>query len=198
MIYFRIYWRYIKYILTEQLSGVSIHIYLLLFLFSFIAVNLIIFIYSKITGNKISKARRVLYVLLLLYAGFIFQVTFYRRLGDEKVGISLGINLGYYKGDFIAKRQLVYSILNFLFFIPWGFLLSFFYKKNVKRIFMVTLLSFLSSSIIEITQLLTHTGVFETTDLLTNTVGGFAGSVIASIFILLWNMVVNLRSNTNE
>jgi len=194
MIYVYIYYNYIKQIIIEQLAGTSIQVYLLTILLCLILVNMILMIYNRITGKEVSMTHRFLYNLLLIYACFIFQVALYRRIGDDKVGISLSINFGYYNGDFISKRQLVYSLLNVLFFVPWGFLLSFFYSYFVRRIIMVTMIGFLTSFLIEITQLITHTGLFEITDLLTNTLGGFIGCLIASILILLWGIVVRLRS----
>lgn len=54
---------------------------------------------------------------------------------------------------------------------------------------MVTGYSFLSTSMIEITQFITGRGFFEVLDIITNVMGGVIGCILASICIPVMNYV---------
>ena len=65
-------------------------------------------------------------------------------------------------------------------FIPFGILLPFLSARR-RNFFLVTLLTFEFSILIEVTQLLTRAGCFDVDDLILNTIGGSLGYVIYSI-----------------
>ena len=69
---------------------------------------------------------------------------------------------------------------NVVGFIPFGIMLPFF-SAGRKNFFLVTLLTFEFSLLIEITQLFTKAGSFDVDDLILNTLGGSLGYVIYHI-----------------
>ena len=83
---------------------------------------------------------------------------------------------------------MVFSLLNILLFVPFGILIYLFFRKSKTgfAIFATTLTGLLMSSVIECAQFLTGRGMFEVTDLVTNTTGALVGAVIAA---LLYNKI---------
>ncbi len=81
-------------------------------------------------------------------------------------------------------------ISNFIVFVPFGFLLYEFLLSSrgyhsQHWLGIATLVSFCLSLCIECLQLILRVGFFELTDLVMNTVGGFAGALVA---LLCWNL----------
>ena len=70
-------------------------------------------------------------------------------------------------------------------FVPFGMLLYTQFKnyKVSRGIIITTAIGGIVSLCVEITQLITGRGYFETTDLLTNTFGSLLGAVLAALFI---------------
>ena len=62
----------------------------------------------------------------------------------------------------------------------------------IKTVVMSILVSFIASAVIELSQLVTGTGIFELTDILMNTLGGTAGVICAKLMDKI------LRSERNE
>ena len=75
------------------------------------------------------------------------------------------------------------SVLNILLFIPFGILGSTFFKSkgSLKDIFVIAVLAVVLSLLIETTQLYTGTGMFEISDILTNSLGCLIGAVLFGI-----------------
>ena len=76
----------------------------------------------------------------------------------------------------IIKRTIILDLLNMIVFIPFGILVTHFFKK--KRILISTVITFIFSLFIEIFQLLTIIGAFMLNDLIINIIGGVIGSII--------------------
>lgn len=182
-----IIWDYFMRLVKEQLEGVSYENLCILILAEIIVVNLVCFVYTRFTGNKIKLMTKIAWSLLIGYGCFIYMVTFDRREIGSRTGIHTTIDFGSLQGDYLASQQLVYCILNVILFIPWGAALTMI-KRNaglIGRSVMIVLYSFLTSFIIETMQLITEKGYFEVTDFVTNVTGGIIGCIIMNILIAL-------------
>lgn len=67
---------------------------------------------------------------------------------------------------------------NVLIFIPFGALVTFFFREKSCIVAKVTLISCLLSCAIEITQLFTRVGSCDVDDVILNTIGGFIGALV--------------------
>lgn len=79
-------------------------------------------------------------------------------------------------------------------FIPFGIMLPFLSEKR-RKFFLVTLLTFEFSMLIELTQLLTKAGSFDVDDLLLNTIGGSIGYIV---FVITKNCLKRWRKKDAE
>ena len=177
--------RYIR----QQSRGISIETILLTWLIGIVLIHLICMISHRIAGRKCSWYKEILWFLIVGYFCFGCQITLFRREAGSRGIIYKTLYFGSLTGGFYSRQQFFYSLLNVLFFIPWGVLWGIYRWKDedLRRILMVTIYSFLTSFSIEVTQLLTGRGFFETGDLVTNVTGGFIGSIIACLLIFLVN-----------
>ena len=75
---------------------------------------------------------------------------------------------------------------NILAFVPFGFFLPYL-KKEYRRFWVVTLISFLFSQTIEAIQLVSKVGSFDVDDILLNTIGGMLGYLSYIIFLKFKN-----------
>lgn len=92
----------------------------------------------------------------------------------------------YFAGRIYAEQQI---FLNVLLMIPFGFLLPIVKKRNI---FSCTLLTFLFSLAIELSQpLINGFRASDVTDLITNTVGGIIGYLLYLAFRPLINALLN-------
>ncbi|WP_312701216.1 VanZ family protein [Sedimentibacter sp.] len=92
----------------------------------------------------------------------------------------------YFAGRIYAEQQI---FLNVLLMIPFGFLLPIVKKRNI---FSCTLLTFLFSLTIELSQpLINGFRASDVTDLITNTVGGIIGYLLYLAFRPLINALLN-------
>ena len=137
--------------------------------------------------NKIT-VRKLLYVyLLVIYLGIILSFTIFRRPAGSREGIvNLYINLGFgLRGNTPSLWSSAFSVLNILLFIPWGMIIYPLIQKKRRLVGVVlsTLIGTLTSVCIECLQLITGTGMFEVTDMVTNTAGTFIGAVFISILL---------------
>lgn len=173
-----------KYI-RQQSKGISIERFLITWLIGIIIVHLVCMIYSRIKGIKYSWKKEIWWIMLVGYACFGCQITLLRRESGSRGNVYAAVYIGSLTGGFYSRQQFFYSLLNVLFFVPWGVLWGIYRWKDamVRRIFMVTSYSFLTSFVIETIQLLTGRGFFELGDFVMNVSGGMIGSIIASLFI---------------
>ncbi len=94
-------------------------------------------------------------------------------------------------GGFSLKSD---HFLNILAFIPFGILMPFFLKK--KKAAIAVLISFGSSLFFELFQLFSGIGSYDSTDLITNTLGGFIGFLLYRYgFSKIKDNVVNIISS---
>jgi hypothetical protein len=171
-----------KYAL-QQGEGFSVVEMIILWLIGITVMHIGVVIVARITGNMASWRYEALWGMVILYACFGGQITILRRTSGTNSSVYLDFFLGSINGGFYARQQLFYSILNVILFVPWGFLLGLCRRKSsiVIRGIMVTCYSFLTSIFIESVQYITKRGHFEINDIVTNTVGGLIGAVIAII-----------------
>lgn len=185
----KVIWNFFISLVKQQMEDISVIQLILICLIAVIIINLIMFIYSRLSGCKITLVRRILISLLIVYGCFMYMITLERREAGSRTGINTSLDFGSFSGDFLSIQQAIYCFLNVVFFVPLGMILSFLQKK--KRIFanftMVTLQGFLISLLIETSQLLTQRGYFELTDIITNTVGATIGCIIALIIMSSMN-----------
>ncbi len=182
------YFSYFMKLVNQQISGVSIRLFVETCALSVLVLLLVFFIYEKLTGNAIKSNKKRAFLLMAVYACFIFQIAFYRRFGMEKAHISTRIYFGFRKWDgSVDEKQLVYSFLNVVFFIPWGFLIASVIDNNVRRVVMTLFYGFLTSLAIESLQYFTRTGSSEVTDLVTNVSGAMIGCALYIIISFFAN-----------
>jgi len=107
-------------------------------------------------------------------------------VGSRTGIIYLDINLGFgFKSGNPSLWAGSISMMNILLFIPLGILLYLQFRKIIiqKGVIFATFIGTAISLAIECTQFITGRGMFEVTDLLTNTFGTFFGALCASIVI---------------
>ncbi len=126
------------------------------------------------------KKKPILFVTICYAAALIYFVGFYGArtgLGGVEIRVPLpcwrAIETRHY--GYVTNR----SVLNTLLFIPFGYLLALdasIWKKKWKMCWWkVVLAGFLTSLVIETTQLIFRFGVFELDDLIKNTLGAGIG-----------------------
>ncbi len=152
---------------------------------AFLAIEAVIFFVFWITvgrKNDISWKRLLVIYLLLAYLGFLFSITVFRRPWGSREGIvHLYIRLGFgLKTGHPSFRISAFSIFNIILFIPFGVLagMALRSKDRLREIILITVIGACLSLLIECVQLITGRGMFEVTDLLTNTLGGFIGVLL--------------------
>lgn len=128
--------------------------------------------------------------------GFLFCVNLFILLaitlfsresgGDKRVDLQVGSSWG------INIRNNAYVMENILLFIPYGYLLPMVWEKS-RNWWKCLLLGFGTSLLIETLQLVSGRGVFQTDDIITNTMGALLG------YILFWliNTVVKVFKKDN-
>lgn len=163
-------------------------------------------IYKKILHGKkqISIGRIGLVCVLAVYIVVVLYVTLLRG------GIGFG---GFeYRANFkpfssykeawynFSAREWRNLILNICMFVPFGFLLPICFGK-IKRAWKIYLCGFGFALFIEVVQLITGRGVFETDDIINNTIGAMIGYGLFSVARLIFVAVCSrkkVQDNTNE
>ena len=117
----------------------------------------------------------VVWLVALVYAAFLSRRPYAspRALFDPFHALKLFLKAG---GLAFVKRMryLEGAGLNILLFVPFGYLLPLLWKR-VDRWWKVVLCGFVLSLLIELTQLVTHLGMFDLDDLMNNSLGAFLG-----------------------
>lgn len=184
--YIEAYFDYFMYIVEQQTAGISIGFFLISCICACLAVAVAMALYEKISAKKLSDNQKRAFLLMAVYACFIFQIAFYRRFGMEKSSINTRIYFGFRKYDgTVDEKQVVYSFLNVLFFVPWGVLLASCIENNIRKVLLAGIYSLWTSIGIEVLQYITQTGRSEATDLVTNTTGGLIGALLYIVIITL-------------
>lgn len=115
--------------------------------------------------------------LFSFYLSQVIDITILNRNITEEARFDLDLVEVYWialNGNDVFFTQILGNII---MFVPFGILapLCFVRARSICRI---VILSFFFSIFIEVTQLYTHTGLFELVDLLNNTLGGFLGYIL--------------------
>ncbi len=166
-----------------EIQGISIAHQFFLLLLETLAVFLFWAIMHK--KKKIAMHKYVLLYLFLIYTGILLSLTIFRRPEGSREGIvHLTVNLGFgLRTGNPSVFVSAFSILNILLFVPHG-MITYLASRDHKRpngIVISTLLGTAVSLVIECTQLITGRGMFELTDILTNTIGSFTGAVLVAV-----------------
>lgn len=148
------------------------------------SISLVVALYGFI-GKKYSVYRAITLGLTVLIGLFLWDALALKRLGDEVIrqtGFNPGMEYQRIVNGSDENRLLL--LFNTSVFIPFGLVLSeFLYGESKvdsrcclkKAIF----ISLALSLCVEIVQLLFEVGVFELTDIVLNTLGGFLGAVLS-------------------
>jgi len=169
--------------LEEQTRGVSIISFVATALIGILIANMIWIVMERKFDKVVFVEKKRIIIAFIIYASLAYQITFDRRTPGSKTGIYTELDFGSLRGNFYKAQQVIYTLLNVLLFVPFGFLAGMLKKECfwLKRIVLCTLYSFLVSFGIECVQLLTQRGYFEVTDLVTNVMGGLCGVLFISI-----------------
>ena len=170
----------LKWIFESEISGIRIENQLLLLIIDAIIVCFVGFLISR--KRKVPVKTLIHAYLFLVYMGILFSITVFRRpVGSREGIIHPYIRLGF--GIVSGRPSLqisAYSIFNILLFIPFGILtcLTLNNKRKLQSIIITAVVGFFMSLTVECIQLITGRGMFELTDLVTNTAGSFIGALL--------------------
>lgn len=156
-------------------------------LFSLLFIFVLILLLKQVNNRRLYLAFLIGYVIVVMF------ITLGGRSFDAENRIALnplheyltvvkiakmGLQRGGYRGALNrlwAYRHVINSfLLNILLFVPLGYLVPGI-VPNVDRVWKIALIGFGFSLFIEVTQLITHLGWFDTSDLLHNTLGALIG-----------------------
>ena len=111
--------------------------------------------------------------ILTFYLAFVYTLTIYAREVTSEATMQLSLFWSY-KHIISGDKNMFFEVFwNVVMLMPYGFLASFISKSKAK--WSVLLSGFMLSVGIELTQLLTHRGLFEYDDILHNTLGTVIG-----------------------
>lgn len=127
--------------------------------------------------KKLTSATVFAGLLLAFYLSQVIGITLLNRSITEEARFDLNLVEVYriaLNGNEVFFTQIIGNIL---MFVPFGILVPMCFVR-MRGVFRMLILSFLFSIFIELTQLYTHTGLFELVDLLNNTLGGVIGYIL--------------------
>lgn len=179
------YYQVAKGLIIEQLRGIYVSQVQLLFIVGALVILVPGFVFRRVKGG-LSKRGIITTYFIFVYVGIILLITVFRREAGTRSGkVETHLNFGNIKGNWYNLRQSAYCALNVLMFVPFGFLVRILRwdDRAAKGAIMTTFISFMLSSGVEVIQLLSKTGTFEVTDLVTNTSGGFIGAVLGCLIV---------------
>lgn len=131
--------------------------------------------------GRITRLKMVLSIILWLYVLVVLYFTVIGRYSHEEYTVRLQFLYSYRNyfltGDAYELRGI---IVNIVMFIPFAFLSAALFRDK-KPVIITLALGLALTLIIELLQLITHTGTFEIDDILNNLLGTIFG-------IVLWNI----------
>jgi len=136
------------------------------------------------TGKVLAKL--FVFAIFGMYASYTVSLTLSGREAGSRTGVPNfipGATL------FIGNRLSIFSVENWLLFLPFGFLVPILWKYN-RSIIRTGLLAFISSMLIEIAQIITGRGFFEVDDILLNTLGGICGYIV---FACIYDSLLGIK-----
>lgn len=183
----------------EQFGDLSVRDFLLFSMLGIILLTIFVLL-QKIREKKIRISNVLSGIVLSVYISVMLQLTLVCRESGSRIGIDLDIFHGLVGPDNdFHWLMIAYVVLNCMLFIPYGFTLSLFSFVNERRgviqMVLVTLISFSTSLIIEMTQLITQRGYYETQDLLFNTLGGVIGW---AVFYVIYHVGASILRKREE
>ena len=174
---------------TKQFAEISIGQFIILTIVGVLIVTIIEMIRLFALHKEIELYNVFITFCLVIYVNIILQLTLLGRKDGSRIGFELQpFQYFFSSGSTYKKMALIYSFLNILLFVPYGFLYSF-GKWMQKKFRIQLLLSFLialgSSLVIEMLQLITQRGYYEVEDLICNTLGGLIGTLCWYIIVIV-------------
>lgn len=146
---------------------------------------------KKHRHQKLGFVLFVLYLVLLTY--FLFFAEEMGRSPNIRAQYSYNLSLFKEIRRFIVYRHILgYQAVflniagNVVAFMPFGFFLPVIWQRT-KHWYTTTLLAFVVSFCIEVTQLVMRVGSFDVDDLFLNTVGAFAGYLVFCMLKGVWH-----------
>ncbi|WP_099470039.1 VanZ family protein [Konateibacter massiliensis] len=147
---------------------------------------------KKKEANKVKWIGTLLFIIYIIF--LVYFLFFAESMGRTVSNREYSYNLILFKEikRFIRYRNelgmmaVVTNIFgNIICFIPFGAMLPLLSTK-LRRLLVVTLVSFELSLVIEVTQLVFKVGSFDVDDLVLNTIGGFIGFILYSIMVKIY------------
>lgn len=136
--------------------------------------------------KKVTKPVIVSGLLFSFYVSQVIGITILNRTMTEEARYDLNLFDVYriaLNGNSVFLTQLIGNVL---MFVPLGILTPICFQR-MRTFIRMFFCAFLCSLGIEMTQLCTHTGLFELVDLLNNTLGGAVGYVIFKAgYVVYW------------
>ncbi|MGN0473403.1 MAG: VanZ family protein [Lachnospiraceae bacterium] len=185
----------------KQFGNISISLFLTLTLIMVGIAALFLIAYFVIGKKKLSMINVVALFMLVIYINIILQLTLLGRNSGSRIGVDLSVHRNQWTGSSdISHLIRMYSVLNVLLFVPFGFIISLFTVISEKgiaiRLVVATLITLVASLMIECAQLLTGRGYFELDDLICNTLGGFIGALCAWVALRVGRIICSKDINT--
>lgn len=177
----------------EQFGKLSLMDFFLFSLLGILLVTIIVLL-RRLFYKETKISDIVTGIMLAVYVSVILQLTLICRGDNSRIGIELDLFHGLL-GPESAYHWLMmaYVVLNYMLFIPFGFILSFFSfvieRKMAVQCTLVMLLSLIASLLIEITQLITGRGYYEIQDIVVNTLGGITGWIAFRVIYCIVHFV---------
>lgn len=131
--------------------------------------------------------RKICITVLAIYAIVFFVLAVLSREPYEEKAVLLKLFHNYSKYDGNVKDV----ILNIAAFVPIGLLIGTISDRY--RVLKALFFGFLFSLFVEVTQLISHCGVFDVDDLFNNSLGALIGGVIAAIVVGIVHRYKNKR-----
>lgn len=158
------------------------------------------FIYKKwMRGEKeIRFFSAVKCLVLLVYIGTVLEITVFDRglnitaegfrwMGEDPMQINLQPFFDFFRPEIVRpERAVLLAVMNGILFVPFGILLPV-ARPRFRKFGWVLLAGVGFSLVIETVQLVGRVGIFETDDLLFNTLGAVLGFIFYKIFTKLFN-----------
>lgn len=176
----------LKDLVYEQMNGIEPMLFLIMMILGFIILQIVWLIRSKYKNISIPLSYKLGSIFLLIYLCFMFQITLCNRETGSRNSINIipFLNFYHWTGE-LNESRILYAFLNCLLFVPFGFLISYFksHYQSGQMLLLITSKCFLLSVVIELIQLITSRGFFETEDLICNTVGGMIGCILFTMLL---------------
>lgn len=151
-------------------------------------IALLIFVSVLLIAKRFAWVKRIIIGLLISYAFLVLTVTVFSRSPSDKAELALEPFRFFkmYRVDEFIHFEIQ---ANILLFIPIGFLLASSFTES-KWLPVVLGLSF--SVAVEIFQFITHTGVCETDDVISNLIGTIIGWLLFWMIKYIWIILTSI------